>query len=126
MIDIELKNICVNPNSSMKEVLKKIQKNGKNGVFVINKNFLLKGIITDADIRKKILEGKFNNINFAKDIMQKKISSIQHKNISQCGHILINSTKILMPILKNRKLVDYCHINDLKWLVKKKRKRKFL
>tara|TARA_B110000211_G_scaffold228514_1_gene284842 strand:- start:886 stop:2232 length:1347 start_codon:yes stop_codon:yes gene_type:complete len=126
MIDIELKNICVNPNSSMKEVLNKIQKNGKNGVFVINKNFLLKGIITDADIRKKILEDKFNNINFAKDIMQKKISSIQHKNISKCDHILINSTKILMPILKNRKLVDYCHIDDLKCLVKKKEKKKIL
>ncbi len=126
MIHSKLENICVNPNSSMKEVLDKIQKNGKNGVFVTNKNFLLKGMITDADIRKKILDGTFKNKKFAKDLMQKKIISIQHKDASKWDRILINSTKILIPILKNRKLVDYCHVHDLKGLLKKKERKQIL
>lgn len=126
MINSELKNICVKPNTSMKEVLKKIESNGKNGVFVVDKNFILKGIITDSDIRKKVLETKFNKLNFAKDIMKKKILSIQEKDSSKSAQVLINSSKILIPILKNKKLVSFCHIHDLESLIKKNEKKKIL
>ena len=80
MINSELKNICVFIETPIKKVLIKIQKFGKNGVFVVDKNFNLKGIITDSDIRKKILEKKFNKVKVAKDIMKRKVFSIQQKN----------------------------------------------
>ena len=53
MINNDLRNICINSNTPIKKVLFKIQKFGKNGVFVVDKKFHLKGMITDSDIRKK-------------------------------------------------------------------------
>lgn len=126
MINSELKNICVFIETPIKKVLIKIQKFGKNGVFVVDKNFNLKGIITDSDIRKKILEKKFNKVKVAKDIMKRKVFSIQQKNAFKSAQILINTSKILIPILKKKKLVDFCHIHELERLVIKNSKKKIL
>ena len=53
-------NLSVSKNSTIETVLRKINDNGKNGVFVVGKNKKIIGVITDSDIRKSILEGKFN------------------------------------------------------------------
>ena len=92
MINKDLKNLCVNKNDLMKNVLLKIQKGGKNGVFVVEKDHKLLGIITDSDIRKKILENKFSKIKKAKDIMKKNFVSIKHSEIIKSYKILINTS----------------------------------
>ena len=46
-----LKNLIVNKETSLRNILLKINLNGKNGVFVVKSNKLI-GVITDSDIRK--------------------------------------------------------------------------
>ena len=65
------KDICVLPNSSIKNALKVIQKNSERICFVINKNNTLIASISDGDIRRgliagKKLEDKINNIKNTK------------------------------------------------------------
>ena len=94
---------------------KKIDKNGFNGVFVCEKNNKLVGIITDSDLRKLILKNQFSKNLIAEKIMNKNYLSISQKiNLSDYEKILINSEKALIPILKNKILIDFIHLSDLK------------
>ena len=56
----KLKDMTVTKNTGIKEILLKINKNGKNGVFVISKSKTLLGVITDSDIRKSLLKGELS------------------------------------------------------------------
>ena len=73
-----LKNITVKEDTSLKNILLKIDTNGKNGVFVVRSNKLV-GVITDSDIRKKLLENNLNNKTRAKDLMEKNFLFIPFK-----------------------------------------------
>lgn len=109
----KLENVIVFVNTKIKNVLLKINNNGLNGVFVVNKSRKLLGVITDSDIRKSILKNKFNLKFTAKDLMQKKYLSISYNQRYNKEKILIRSNKILVPILKKLKLIDYIHMSEL-------------
>ena len=106
-----LENITVAKNTKIKDVLIKINQNGKNGVFVKSKNKII-GVITDSDIRRSILEGKFNSKKTASTIMKKNFLSIPFKKKSLGKKILLESNKILLPVLKNKELVTYFHTSE--------------
>ena len=55
----KLKNITVFEDDKIRDVLVKINKNGFNGVFVIDKNKLV-GVITDSD--RKFIKNKLTLI----------------------------------------------------------------
>ena len=55
---MNLKQVTVFPKTKIKNVLEKINKNGLNGVFVVNKRNILKGVITDSDIRRSLLKSE--------------------------------------------------------------------
>ena len=67
----KLKDITVLENEKVKDVLNKINKNGFNGVFVINKKRKLVGVITDSDVRKNLLRNNLDINNKAISITQK-------------------------------------------------------
>ena len=69
----KLKNVTVFEHDKIRDVLVKINKNGFNGVFVINKKNRLVGVITDSDVRKNLLKNKLNINSKAFTITQKKI-----------------------------------------------------
>jgi len=106
-----LENITVAKNTKIKDVLIKINQNGKNGVFVKSKNKII-GVITDSDIRRSILEGKFNSKKTASAIMKKDFLSIPFKKKLLGKKILLESNKILLPVLKNKELVTYFHTSE--------------
>ncbi len=106
-------NLSVSKNSTIETVLRKINDNGKNGVFVVGKNKKIIGVITDSDIRKSILEGKFNKKNKAYFLMKKNFVSIPFNKIKLGKKILLESNKILLPVLKNGKLYSYFHTSEL-------------
>lgn len=106
-----LNNITVTKNTKIKDVLLKINQNGKNGVFVKSKKKII-GVITDSDIRRSILEGKFDSKKNASVIMKKDFLSIPYKKMSQGKKILLKSNKILLPVLKNKQLVSYFHTSE--------------
>ena len=110
-----LKDLIVTKKTNIINIAKIIDKNGFNGVFVCEKNKKLVGIITDSDLRKLILKNKFSKKLVAEKIMNKNYLSINQKiSVSEYEKILINSEKALIPILKNKILIDFIHLSDLK------------
>ena len=106
-----LKNLIVNKETSLRNILLKINLNGKNGVFVVKSNKLI-GVITDSDIRKKLLQNNLSNKTIAKDLMEKDFLSIPLNKKKLSKKILIESNKILIPITQGKKLIDYVHTSD--------------
>ena len=108
-----LENITVKEKTKIKDVLLKIELNGINGVFVLSNKKNLIGVITDSDIRKSILKNNFTSKLKAKDLVKKQYLSIPFSKRSQKKKILIQSNKILIPIVKGKKLIDYVHTSEL-------------
>ena len=77
-----------------------------------NKKNLI-GVITDSDIRKSILKNNFTSKLKAKDLVKKQYLSIPFSKRNQKKKILIQSNKILIPIVKGKKLIDYVHTSEL-------------
>ena len=73
----KLEKVTVLENDRIKDVLIKINKNGFNGVFVVNKKKDLIGVITDSDVRKNILKNKLNVNKSAITIAQKNSLKFQ-------------------------------------------------
>ena len=119
-----LKNMLVYPNAKVDKIIKLIQISGFNGVFVVTKTNIVLGLITDADIRKLFLKKKYSKRLKASDIMNKNFLSIGEQPTEvDYFKILINSEKVIIPILKNKKIVNFIHVNDLKFkkeIIKKK------
>jgi|TARA_Y100000294_G_scaffold177367_1_gene202518 nucleoside-diphosphate-sugar epimerase len=113
-------NISVNVNDTLGVVIKKINTNNINGVFVIDKNSNLKGIITDADIRKSLLNESFNKKAKVKSVMKKNFYYLNFNKLENSYNQFIKSHKILIPILKNKKLYDYIHISNIQTNTSKK------
>ena len=102
----------VSKKTKIRNVIKKINANGLNGVFVAKPNREILGIITDSDIRKNILRNDFKKSTRAEQIMKKKFISIPQSKINLSKKLLYESNKILVPVLDKRKIIDYVHISD--------------
>jgi signal-transduction protein with cAMP-binding, CBS, and nucleotidyltransferase domain len=107
----DIKNLIVQESSTLKSILTKINLNGKNGVFVVKLKKLV-GVITDSDIRKKLLQKKLKMYSHAKEIMERNFLSIPFSKRKLSKKILIDSNKILIPIVKNNQLAGYVHTSD--------------
>ena len=120
----KLRNVTVYESDRIKDVLLKINKNGFNGVFVINKRDKLVGVITDSDVRKNLLKNKLNVNSKALSITQKKFIKIPASKVEDSKKILLKSNKMLIPIVEKNKLIDFIHTSDL--FEKKRSVRKIL
>ena len=120
----KLRNVTVYESDKIKDVLVKIDKNGFNGVFVINKRNKLVGVITDSDVRKNLLKNKLNVNSKAVSITQKKFIKIPASKVEDSKKILLKSNKMLLPIVEKNKLIDFIHTIDL--FEKKRSVRKIL
>ena len=112
-MSLKLKKVTVFENDKIKDVLVKINKNGFNGVFVINKKNKLIGIITDSDVRKNILKNKLDVNKRAVTITQKKFIKIPLSKIEESKNILLKSNKMLLPVVEKNQLIDFVHTSDL-------------
>ena len=108
------KLILAKEKTSLTNIVKLINKNTLNGVFIINKKKQVIGIIMDSDIRKFLLHKKTINNVLAKDIMKTDFFFLDKKKIINKKKELLASNKILIPILDTKKkLKDYIHLNDV-------------
>ena len=109
------KNIFVSVNISIKEALNKMNSLSEKCLLVVNKNKILKGTLTDGDIRKSILK----NLN-----LNKKIQSIFNKKpkyLFKDNWKKIDATKIfkktgtnLIPLInKDKVIIDYLKWEDM-------------
>ena len=63
---MEAKDICVNENKSIKEVMKIIDRGGLGIAFVVDNENRFSGVVTDGDIRRAILKGNDLETNVKK------------------------------------------------------------
>ena len=63
-----MKNLLIKPNLNIKNALKQMTEAGEKCLVVVNSNNILKGTLTDGDIRRAILRGADINSKIGKYI----------------------------------------------------------
>lgn len=106
-MNFKLNNIIINEKNSLKDALDRLQRNKKRFLLVTDADTILKGVITDGDIRRAFLNGFFINDKlekvYNKNFTYLKISS---KFDEVCE--LFKSEKIdFLPVLdKEQKIIN--------------------
>lgn len=107
------KDSIVNLDTSMKDAISKITKSSCQIALVTSAN-ILKGVITDGDIRRAILQGKSLETK-SKEIMQKNFVFLNEKKTSkEALRIMRNKNLRQIPQLdKNGRIINLFILNDL-------------
>lgn len=80
---------------------------------VANSDHVIKGIITDGDLRRRIEEGDLTNKR-AYDLMTKDPQCLSPQILAiQALQIMNEKSITVMPVVKNQKLVGVIHIHDI-------------
>ncbi len=72
----DLRKFFVEPHFTLRQVIQKIDQNGYGVALVVGEDLLLKGIVTDGDIRRAILGGSFLETPITK-IMNSSFTAVQ-------------------------------------------------
>ena len=118
----DLKNISINPNAKISDVLKTINKNEIKFIIVVDKNKKLLGTVTDGDLRRTILK-KIDLNSPVKLIMNKKpitvnthlkkvdlIKFMKQKSIQQLP--ILNEKKSVIDVAILKELIDPTFIDN--------------
>ena len=103
-----MKNLLIKPNANIKNALEQLSKTGEKCLVVVDKKNKILGTISDGDVRKAILKGKFYK-NKISEFYQKNPIFLRKENysLSQAKNILIKKRIDIIPIIeKSRKVVD--------------------
>ena len=111
-------------NLILKETLEEMNKFNLGVACLVDKNYKLKGIITDGDIRRKLLNDQkpfsaFFVDDSIKHAIKKPISSTTNKNIQETLKVMNKFEIWDMPIVEKNKLVGLVHLHPaMKKLIK--------
>ncbi len=103
-------------NMILKEALEEMNKFNLGVACLVNKNNILKGIITDGDIRRKLLKDQkpfsaFFVDDSIKHAVKKPKSSSPNKNIKETLKMMNKNEIWDLPIVQNKKLVGLVHLH---------------
>lgn len=103
-------------NMILKEALEEMSKYNLGVVCLVDKKNHLKGIITDGDIRRKLLfDQKPFSAFFVDDSIKHAVknpkSSSPNKNLKETLKLMNKNEIWDVPILKNKKLVGLVHLH---------------
>ena len=103
-----MKELFIQPNASIKDAFRQLDKSGKKCLIVANKKNKLLGTLTDGDVRKAILKGKFlkDNIN---GIYEKNPTLLKKGNYSpnEIKDLFLKKKVDVIPIVdSSKKVVD--------------------
>ena len=101
-----MKNLLIKSNSNIKNTLEQLSKVGEKCLVVTDKKNKLLGTISDGDVRKAILKGKFYK-NKISEFYQKNPIFLRKDNysLSQAKNILIKKRIDIIPIIGKSKIV---------------------
>ena len=103
-----MKDLTINPNLTIRQAMKVLQKTSEKCLLVVDENKKLLGSLTDGDLRRGILSG----INFSENISEcyhKDATSFTQGNYTQedATRVLLDKKLDLIPIIdKDGKVVD--------------------
>ena len=103
-------------NLILKETLEEMNKFNLGVACLVDKNYKLKGIITDGDIRRKLLNDQkpfsaFFVDDSIKHAIKKPKSSTINKNIQETLKVMNKFEIWDMPIVEKNKLVGLVHLH---------------
>ena len=103
-----MKNLLIKPNTNVKDALKQLSKVGEKCLVVVNGENKLLGTLSDGDVRRAILKGKYpkNKIN---EFYQKNSTFLKKTNysISQAKDLFMKKRIDVIPIVEeSKKVVD--------------------
>ena len=110
-----MEKLFIQPNASIKDALRQLSKSGKSCLIVVDDTGKLLGTLTDGDVRRVILKGKF---------LKDKINSIYEKNPillkkgnyspSQIKDLFLKKKIDVIPIVDNtKKVINLIFFTDL-------------
>ena len=110
----DINSIIILPNDSIKKAMKRIDDTGLRCVLVADQEKRLLGILTDGDIRKRILKGINLDLSVRVIMNTSPIALVENYTLKEAREVMINNSITLIPILdKNKILMDYLHLPDV-------------
>ena len=103
-----MKNLLIKSNVNIKNALEQLSESGEKCLIVVDKRNKLLGTLSDGDVRKAILKGKFHKEKI-NEFYQKNPTFLRKENysLSQAKNILIKKRIDIIPIIeKSRKVVE--------------------
>ena len=103
-----MKNLLIKPNANLKKALKQLSKAGEKCLVVVGKKNRLLGTLSDGDLRKAILKGKFHKEKI-NEFYQKKSTFLRKENFSpsQAKNVFLKKRIDVIPIVdESKKVVD--------------------
>tara|TARA_Y100000294_G_scaffold46423_1_gene43047 strand:- start:314 stop:1396 length:1083 start_codon:yes stop_codon:yes gene_type:complete len=103
-----MKDLLIKLNLSIKDALKKLTKVGEKCLVVVDKENKLLGTLSDGDVRKAILKGKYNKDKINKYYQTKPTFLIAGDySLSQAKNIFAKKRIDVIPIVKkSKKVID--------------------
>jgi len=109
---LELKDLCIDLKESIFDALKKIDANAQGILFVVE-NFHLKGIVTDGDIRRSLIN-KVALDTSVSEIFNKQYTALDHNTSDEIIQANLSEQVKVIPLIDNRgNVVDFASIHRL-------------
>ena len=105
----------VEENYPLKETIINMSEKGFGAAIVVDKNKILKGIITDGDLRRFINRGKSIDVSLTKDAMTKNPKKIsKDKYVLEALEEMEKHNITVVPVVEeNNKVIGLIHIHDI-------------
>ena len=108
---LQLKKFFVSSNDTLANVIKVINSNGKGVALVVDRNRILKGLLTDGDIRRLLLKGAQLSDKI-KNKFNKNFFFVNNNNLHTADLVKIKKKFIHIPVLKKKKIVGLLLYDD--------------
>jgi perosamine synthetase len=111
---MEIESLMIFSNASIRTALEKLNKSGLATLFVVNKEKLLLGILTDGSIRRSLLSN-YTLDSIVADVMKTDYISFNVNTDSTIILNAINETVKIIPLIDDKNyLIDYASINKIR------------
>ena len=108
----QLKKFFVNSSDTLEDVIRIINSNGKGVALVVDSNQILKGLLTDGDIRRLLLKGAKLSDKI-KDKFNKNFFFVNNNSLHKVDLEKVKKNFIHVPVLEKRKIISLLLYDDL-------------
>lgn len=105
------KNILCNEKNTIRQALNKINENAKGVVFVVDDNDVLKGVVTDGDVRRGLLRGLTLDESVAEIESKECVYAFVDENPKQIFDKFSSKIRIIPLVNERMQVVDYSKYN---------------
>lgn len=112
MMGIMERKILCNEKSTVKDALNKINESGKGIVFIVDDKDVLKGLVTDGDVRRGLLKGVTLDAQVSDIESRKFVYAYDTEKTEDVLKKFNEKVKIIPIVNEKMQVVDYCEYNN--------------